>query len=96
MHNDNEGRYEVTSVWLRRSNEKTRMFFCTTCRYGLLRYKGSVASIIPGNAEGFEASQIPENYTKTIKMPIEIRCGGSSAKYGRCPAVYIFEGIVDE
>jgi hypothetical protein len=83
---------EPISVWIvKRTQTPLRFFFCNICRSGLFKYKGSVVSIIPGDSGDLEASG-----EWVANFPYYVRCYGHSPKYGKCPAIYIIQGYVED
>lgn len=79
------------SMWFRPS--KLRLNFCMICRSDLhFAYEGMPQQIIVG----VDAS-VPqgENY-RPLKFPIKVRCDGRSQIHGRCPALWIIQGNIDE
>lgn len=76
-----------TTVFLRRDTDQAKIFHCFTCCYPLFKYQGSITMVIPGDADKEQ---------KVLVAPFEHECRGNSAKWGKCPCVYIIEGFVEQ
>lgn len=84
-----EPRVEKITVWIQKTRHSyQRMFFCMICRTGIFKYKGSIVTVVPGDADS-EGQEV-------LSFPFEARCKGNSMKYGKCPAVYIVQGYTEE
>ena len=84
--NSKDFKYDDISIWLKKGEKKP--LYCMICRTGLrLFVDGTPISIIPGDANA--------DKSQNMAMPITVPCGSNSEKYGRCPARYIIQGIVE-
>lgn len=75
-----------TSVWLKRDDFEPHIFYCHNCTTAVLKYKGTVATMVPGVLD----------YTDNVmQFPLEVYCKGRNPLYGKCPMIYVFEGLAE-
>ena len=86
MGHTNPGQKKTCTVWLEPEVEgegdKQKMFYCFNCRIPIIQYRGTIATIVPGN----------QPYTpNTI-----IKCKGSlqtrDGVWEECGQYYVFMG----
>lgn len=79
------------SVWLR--PEKTgRILWCMLCRDSLgIKVEGTPRVVVQS-----DANLAQNDSYRPLKFPIKIRCRNHHPDFGRCPALWIIQGYVDE
>lgn len=79
------------SIWLK--PHKTKLLYCMFCREDL---KCAMEGVPGEILMGIDASVVLNDNYRALKFPVKIKCRGNSTKYGRCPAMYIIQGFIEE
>ena len=79
------------SMWLKKSGP--RLNFCMICREAIkAQFEGTPGELLVG----IDASYIGDDSYRPLKFPIRIKCSGHSQRYGKCPAIYVIQGFIEE